>query len=70
MAGPSPGGHVSRQKCGQAQKTNAIRVLAVLADFSVTMFVGDFCDHFCALTLIIAESLDQDSKSSWALLRR
>jgi hypothetical protein len=20
-------------------------------DFSVTMFVGDFCDHFCALTL-------------------
>jgi hypothetical protein len=20
-------------------------------DFSVAMFVGDFCDHFCALTL-------------------
>jgi hypothetical protein len=25
-------------------------------DFSVTLFVGDFCDHLCALTLIIAYS--------------
>jgi hypothetical protein len=29
-------------------------------DFSVTMFVGDFCDHFCALTLYAcAENMAQ-----------